>query len=157
MWISDYLVSNVAMATALALVAALVGRIATKPQVYSRRLGSSKWIVNWRGPFSRWSNSHRTFQRGGSITHALWVLVLVKLVTPPVVHLPARYAGTPRLGSRFSSDDLARWNFAAWPSNRTPRKWPSACRMAGLNFGMCDPGSHVSGHNGAVYSYGPFE
>ncbi|MHB8892669.1 MAG: M56 family metallopeptidase [Candidatus Limnocylindrales bacterium] len=50
----ECVVSNVAIATALALVAALVGRVTTKPQV----------------------------------THTLWVLVLVKLVTPPVVHIP---------------------------------------------------------------------
>jgi beta-lactamase regulating signal transducer with metallopeptidase domain/protocatechuate 3,4-dioxygenase beta subunit len=31
------------------------------------------------------------------ITHALWVLVLVKLVTPPVVHIPVGYAGAEPL------------------------------------------------------------
>ncbi|MHB0954738.1 MAG: M56 family metallopeptidase [Pirellulaceae bacterium] len=57
MSIMECVVSNVAIASMLALVAALVGRITTKPQV----------------------------------THTLWVLVLVKLVTPPVVHIPVSY------------------------------------------------------------------
>ena len=57
MSIMECVVSNVAIATALALVAALVGRVTTKPQV----------------------------------THTLWLLVLVKLVTPPLVHIPVSF------------------------------------------------------------------
>jgi beta-lactamase regulating signal transducer with metallopeptidase domain len=53
----ECVVSNVAIATALALVAALVGRVTAKPQV----------------------------------THTLWLLVLVKLVTPPFVHIPVSF------------------------------------------------------------------
>ena len=36
-------------------------------EMYSMRLGSSNRIVNRRGPFSCWSNSHRTFQSRGGI------------------------------------------------------------------------------------------
>ena len=57
MSIIDCVVSNVAIAAVLALVAVLAGRIISRPQ----------------------------------ITHTLWVLVLVKLVTPPVVHLPVSH------------------------------------------------------------------
>lgn len=53
----ECLVSNVVIASFLALVAAVVGKITTRPQ----------------------------------ITHTLWVLVLVKLVTPPVVQIPVGY------------------------------------------------------------------
>ena len=55
MSIIDYLVSNVAIATVLALFAALVGRVTVRPQ----------------------------------ITHTLWVLVLVKLVTHSCGREPA--------------------------------------------------------------------
>jgi len=37
-------------------------------QVFSRRFESSGWHAGWRGPFSRWSNCHRTFQTGGVIS-----------------------------------------------------------------------------------------
>jgi beta-lactamase regulating signal transducer with metallopeptidase domain/protocatechuate 3,4-dioxygenase beta subunit len=65
MSIIDCLLSNAAVAAILALVAAVVGRVTTKPQ----------------------------------IRHALWVLVLVKLVTPPVVQIPIIYANSESFGS----------------------------------------------------------
>jgi len=46
-----------------------VGTDQYRKELFYRRLGSSDWIVNWRSPFSRWSNSRRTFQSGGGITH----------------------------------------------------------------------------------------
>ncbi|MHB8973776.1 MAG: M56 family metallopeptidase [Pirellulaceae bacterium] len=75
--IMECVVSNVAIATALALVAALVGRVTAKPQV----------------------------------THALWLLVLVKLVTPPIVHIPVSYPvseSTAMLASTNSMDATSR-------------------------------------------------
>ncbi len=53
----ECLVSNVVIAAFLALVAAIVGKFTTRPQ----------------------------------ITHTLWILVLVKLITPPVVQIPVSY------------------------------------------------------------------
>ena len=53
----ECMVSNVVIAAFLALVAAIVGKFTTQPQ----------------------------------ITHTLWLLVLVKLVTPPVVQIPVSY------------------------------------------------------------------
>lgn len=70
MSIIECVVSNVAIATALALLAALVGRVTTKPQ----------------------------------ITHTLWVLVLVKLVTPPVVHIPVSYPVSTTVALESSGD-----------------------------------------------------
>jgi len=55
--------------------------------VFYRRLGSSDWIVIWRSPFSRWSNSRRTFQSGGGI------LTICSADKPPFsLHLP-RFTG----------------------------------------------------------------
>jgi len=50
-----------------ALAAAANRKVAGDGGIYSRRLGSSEWIVHCRGPFSRWSNSHRIYQSGGAI------------------------------------------------------------------------------------------
>lgn len=70
MSIIECVISNVAIATALALLAALVGRVTTKPQ----------------------------------IAHTLWVLVLVKLVTPPVVHIPVGYPVSTTVALESSGD-----------------------------------------------------
>ena len=76
MSIMECVVSNVAIATVLALVAALVGRVTAKPQV----------------------------------THALWVLVLVKLVTPPLVHIPVSYPFSKAIALESSVDSADATN-----------------------------------------------
>ena len=68
MSILDCVVSNVTIASALALLAALVGRVTTRPL----------------------------------ITHTLWVLVLVKLVTPPLVHIPVSHRFSTMLEAELS-------------------------------------------------------
>ncbi len=72
MSVVECVVSNAAIATALALLAALVGRVTTKPQ----------------------------------ITHTLWVLVLVKLVTPPVVHIPEDYSVSAAVALKSSGESV---------------------------------------------------
>ena len=60
--------TNVVMATALALCAAVVGRFCKRP----------------------------------ALTHSLWLLVLLKLVTPPLVPLPVHWLEAPQ-GSSFGA------------------------------------------------------
>ena len=92
-------VSNAAVATILALIAACVGRFARRP----------------------------------ALAHTLWILVLLKLITPPFVHVPVRL---PDIGDLRLSD-------AAF----VPVAAPSATLAPSASEGRCDEPPLVLGAN----------
>ena len=105
-------VSNAAVATILALIAACVGRFARRP----------------------------------ALAHTLWILVLLKLITPPFVHVPVRL---PDIGDLqpVGARRLSRSRLQAPHSPLAPAR---ALRRAPLVLGASVPGAKWQFNEAAI-------
>src|SRR5262245_51241671 len=77
-WLLEIGLSNLVVASALALIAAMIGRCCRRP----------------------------------ALTHALWLLVLLKLITPPLIRVPL---SLPALGGEHSNYFDSHWAGAQLP------------------------------------------